>query len=311
LFRGGVTGLHLTKPEYVELRGLVICDATGNGLNIDDGGDITNPANHVTLQDIVVRNIGPRGNRDGIKLSGVERFTVTGCTVERWGDGGSAIDMVGCHEGHIRNCTFRFSNDVAANGVQSKGGSRDITIERCRFEQAGHRAVNIGGSTGWPYFRPASPGYEAKDIVVQDNYFVGSQSPIAFVGVDGAVVRYNTIYRPARWVVRILQESQGEAFVPCRDGLFTNNLILFRADEISSIVNVGPATAPKTFRFAQNHWYCIDAPQRSDRLALPVAEVDGIYGVDPQLRAPERGDLRPRASSPLRDVGVRSMEQVP
>ena len=33
---------------------------------------------------------------------------------------------------------------------------------------------------------------------------------MAFVGVDGSVVRYNTIYRPEKWVVRILQENTAD-----------------------------------------------------------------------------------------------------
>ena len=32
-------------------------------------------------------------------------------------------------------------------GVQAKGGSRDVTIRRCRFDEVGDRGVNIGGNT--------------------------------------------------------------------------------------------------------------------------------------------------------------------
>ncbi len=305
VFRGGSTCLQLSDPSHVELRHLVFCNATTNGLNIDDGGSYDSPAHHVKLQHIVVRDIGPRGNRDGIKLSGLNQFEIDTCTVERWGEAGSAIDMVGCHQGTIVGCTFRYRNDVAANGVQTKGGSADVVIQRCHFEHAGSRAVNIGGSTGLPYFRPSAQGYEAQNITVQDNTFVGSMSPVAFVGVDGAVVQYNTFYRPSRWVLRILQETREESFVPCRNGRFVHNLIVFRAAEISTIVNVGPGTAPETFQFSNNHWYCVDRPERSNRLSLPTTERAGSYGTDPQLRAPEQGDLTLRPASPVRDAGVR------
>mgnify|MGYP006193671343 CR=1 FL=1 len=40
---------------------------------------------------------------------------------------------------------------------------------------------------------------------------------VAFVGVDGATFRHNTIYRPTKWVLRILQESQEPRFVRTRD----------------------------------------------------------------------------------------------
>jgi hypothetical protein len=305
VFEGGGSGIHLRRPVHVELRNLVIQKATGNGLNIDDGGADTDPAHHVVLRALQIRDIGPGGNRDGIKLSGVDEFVVTDCVIQRWGDGGSAIDMVGCQRGKIEGCAFTYRGEVAANGVQTKGGSSDIVISRCRFENAGSRAVNIGGSTGRPYFRPAEADYEAKDITVEDCTFIGSAAPICFVGVDGATVQYNTIYRPARWVLRILQESQQDRFVPARGGVFRNNLIAFRAGEIRETVNIGGGTAPQTFTFEGNHWYCLDAPTRSDRLGLPVAETGGTYGAEPRFVDESTHDLRLKDDSPVRNAGVR------
>lgn len=84
-------------------------------------------------------------------------------------------------------------------------------------QNAGGRGLNIGGSTGTAYFRPKSQGYEAKDITVKDCTFLGSMSPIAFVGVDGAHVHHNTFYWPTRWLFRILQENQDPQFTPCRN----------------------------------------------------------------------------------------------
>jgi hypothetical protein len=305
VFKGRNSCIHLTDPAFVELHNLVLTDARGNGLNIDDGGSYDSPAHHVVLRGLTVRNVGPDGNRDGIKLSGLDNFRVENCTIERWGSSGSGIDMVGCHDGKVTGCTFRHRDDIAGSGVQTKGGSRGIVIQRCRFENAGGRAVNIGGSTGLPYFRPNVDGYEAKDITVEDCTFIGSSAPICFVGVDGALVRYNTIYRPGRYVTRILQESRGSQFVPCRNGVFSNNVIAFRSDETRGATNIGTGTAPKTFKFANNHWYCIDRPERSNRLSLPVKETGGSYGDDPQFANAAKGDLRFKDMSPVRNAGVR------
>src|SRR6185295_6848225 len=104
--------------------------------------------------------VGPGGNCDGIKLSGVDEFRVASCTVEGWGTGGgSAIDMVGCHDGVVESNNFLGASGAgestsSGNGVQTKGGSANIVIRRNRFENAGARAINIGGSTGRQYFRP-------------------------------------------------------------------------------------------------------------------------------------------------------------
>src|SRR5690606_34350733 len=129
------------------------------------------------------------------------------------------------------------------NGVQTKGGSRDIVVRRCRFEHAGQRAVNIGGSTGRAFFRPRPEGFEAMNIRVEDCTFVGSLTPVAFVGADGATVEHNTIYRPRRWGFRVLQETHDPDFMPCRNGRIIDNVIAFRSDEMTVPVNVGPGTA--------------------------------------------------------------------
>jgi hypothetical protein len=311
IISGGTTGIHLVAPRHVELQHLIIEQAQANGLNIDDGGNPESPARHILLKDLQVRDVGPRGNRDGIKLSGVADFVVDGCVVERWGDGGSAIDMVGCHRGRIVHCTFREARGEMANGVQAKGGSEEITISRCRFENAGGRAVNLGGSTGLPYFRPKMQGFEARDIVVEDSYFLRSSAPFAFVGVDGAIVRHNLVYRPNRWVIRILQESQGPEFIPSRNGQFLNNIIVFRTDEIRSITNIGPGTAPETFRFADNVWYCLDRPEFTERIAreLPAEELNPRYQ-DPLLVDAEGGDFDLSPQSPAGDAGVRDASPI-
>jgi hypothetical protein len=303
--QGGDSGIHLVRPAHVQVQHLRIRGVSGNGLNVDDGGDPDRPAHHLVIRDVEISRIGPRGNRDGIKLSGVDQFRVTGCLIQRWGDAGSAIDMVGCHQGVIEGCRFRYRDEVFANGVQTKGGSAQIQIRGCRFEHAGSRSVNLGGSTGEAYFRPRDAGYEAREITVEDCVFVGSMAPIAFVGVDGAVVRYNTLYRPQRWVARILQESTGSRFVPCRRGTFAHNLIVFRAEQLSTLVNVGSGTAPETFTFSANHWYCEDGRAARLLAGLPVPESSGTSGAEPQFVDASQGDFRPAEDSPVQSAGVR------
>lgn len=312
VFKGGGAGLYLNDPSYVELRNLHFSGAKGNGINIDDGGSYETPAHHIELRGVRVSNVGPKGNCDGVKLSGVDDFHIENCTVEMWGTGGgSAIDMVGCHRGMIRGCTFRHRDISNNTGVQAKGGTSDIHIRGNRFENAGSRAVNIGGSTGLRYFRPPLSSREngrprnceAKRVYVERNVFIGSAAPVAFVGCDESFVRFNTIYCPKRWALRILQETRDPRFFPSRNGRFEDNIIAFRSDELRAIVNVGPDTAPETFQFARNVWYCIDNPTRS-RPSLPTKEVDGIYGKNPSFRNPADGDFRLQRESPASKAGA-------
>lgn len=279
VFQGGNSGLHLTDPRHVELRNFVISGAKANGLNIDDGGTFASPAEGVKLSGLVVRDIGGRGNHDGIKLSGLRDFRVDFCTLERWGDSGSAIDMVGCHDGVVFGSVFSHKPDaVSANGVQAKGGSRKIAIRRCQFRDAGGRAVNLGGSTGADYFRPKDAGSEAAELLVEDCVFRGSMAPVAFVGVDGAIVRNNTILRPGRWILRILQENSAPHLVRCRNGRFERNAIRFSSDQVRTAVNIGANTLPQSFLLTENHWQCSDGKSAAEVLSpFPIPASDSFF----------------------------------
>lgn len=299
-FTGGRLAWHLSGCSHVSLQNLSIRGCTGNGVNIDDGGAVATPARHILLEAITIAEIGPRGNLDGIKLSGVDDFTVRGCRVEGWG--GSAIDMVGCHRGAVTDCRFAGRQGFSqANALQMKGGSSDIAVTACLFDNAGERAVNIGGSTGLAYFRPAPGRFEAERITVAGNRFLGSLCALAWVSADGGRVHRNTIQLPLRWVVRILQEQTEPRFEPCRAGMFEENLVVFDG-RVATPVNVGPGTAPGTFSFRRNAWFRSDgAAQRQSA----VREQESIFTVDPRLDRPGHVEARATSTDPrLRGVGA-------
>jgi hypothetical protein len=300
VFRGGASGLHLIGPNYVTLRNLVFDGATGNGLNIDEGGAGKPLSTGIVIERVRITNVGPRGNTDGIKLSGLKDFAIRDCTIEGWG--GNAIDLVGCHDGVIERCVVRGKEGFSCTtGPQMKGGTSNVVVRDCLFDRAGQRAVNAGGSTGLEFFRPVDAPFEAKDLTIEDNVFIGSDAPVAFVGVDGAVFRRNTIVEPTRWVLRILQESTGERFVRCRNVTFERNLVVYRRSAVRTVVNIGGNTAPDTFTFRENWWWCAD--DASNRPQLPTADRSGVFGRNPQVTIVEG---RPAVGLPeARDYGAR------
>lgn len=283
VFRGGRGGWHFVQCENVTVRRLAIIGQTTNGLNIDDGGQRERPLRGVKIEGVEVRDIGPRGNYDAIKLSGLDGFTVRDCRLEGWG--GQGIDMVGCHQGLIAGCELRGKEGFSATaGIQMKGGTSEITVEQCHFENAGERPVNMGGSTGLDYFRPAGALYEARALTVRNCVFRGSTCAAAFVGLDGGEFSDNTILYPEKWIFRILQETRAEGFAPCRRVIVKGNRITFRRSQVAVDVNIGEGTAPETFTFEGNRWLAEDRPTAS-KPKLPVAESAGTYGMDPR---PER-----------------------
>ncbi len=276
-FIGGSNAWHFSSCSNLTLRNLKCQGQSGNGLNIDDGGKLDS-AKNIRLEKLKIADIGLQGNHDAIKLSGVDDFVVVECELNGWG--GQGIDMVGCHQGTIRKCRLRGKdNSTASAGVQTKGGTADVVVEDCMFVRAGERPLNVGGSTGLDYFRPTDAPYEAARITVRRNRIEGGLCSVAFVGVDGAEFSDNTLLYPTKWVMRILQETKGQRFVPCRQVKVHGNRIAFRRSEVQIECNVGPGTEPGSFEFRANEWYATDRPDRS-KPNLPVAETEGKYGVD-------------------------------
>lgn len=276
IFRGaGGQAMHLADCSYITLRNLQVEGFPSNGINIDDGGSFETPAHHVLLENVTILKTGPTGNHDALKMSGVDQFTVRKCRFEAWG--GSGIDMVGCHRGVVEDCTFVGREGFGQNNaVQLKGGTRDILVQCCSFAKAGQRAINLGGSTDLPYFRPSVGDYEAKDITIAGNRFTGSLAPVAWVTADGGHVHHNTIVLPDKWVLRILQETRDPRFKPCHDGLFEHNLVIYDS-RVQVFVNVGAGTAPETFKFRRNAWCDAEGCRKPQ---LPTPEEDGAYLCD-------------------------------
>jgi hypothetical protein len=267
--------------------GFVFENQTGNGLNFDDGGTYDTPAHHIRFTSCSFQNINANGNNDLLKLSGLDSFEIVQCTFLNGAEGGSGIDMVGCHDGQVRLCQFL---NLGANSIQMKGGTRNITVERNFFKSGGQRALNIGGSTDLPFFRPIDATYEAADVKVFSNVFIGSLAPIAFVGCINSSVINNTIYLPTKWVLRILQETVDTTrFAPCGNNDFINNIIYIN-NLVSVECNIGPNTDPGSFLFSHNMWYKENDPSWTGPV-LPVEDMNSLNGEDPLFRDAENDDF--------------------
>lgn len=287
VIRGRQTGLQLAGCSHVVVRDLAFAGQEFNALNIDDGGgDGSRPAIDIRVERLSLRDVGADGITNLVKLSGVDGFVVSDCTFEGWG--GSAIDMVGCHDGKVEACRFKGKGGFRQNsGVQVKGGSAHVKVLRCRFDHAGPRPVNAGGQTGEAFFRPRGAACEASDVTVERNVFVGGETPIAFTGLDGGAFRFNTVVRPERWLFRAVQESTGPRFVPCRNVEVSHNLFVWSGGTPGTAINVGERVAADTFRVSDNLFFREDAPRRSEPV-LPGKGTGNLFGQDPKLDAEAR-----------------------
>jgi hypothetical protein len=262
----------------------------------------------VVFRNLLIHDIGTGGNQDCLKLSGLNDYFVLSSEFYACGDGGSAVDHVGCHDGILAKNHF---HDLGATAVQCKGGATDIDVRWNLFENAGQRPINMGGSTGFEFFRPplstSMPNAEARRIRVEANVIRGGYCAATFVGCVDCVFAHNTVVNPENWFFRILQETVtggGYTFEPASNGSVVNNLFYFERGTLSGEdVNVGASTAADTFTFENNLWYAHDNPGASAPATLPVAETGGVVGQDPGLGNVGSGDFHVNASSPAAGAG--------
>lgn len=299
ILQGGNNAIQLSDPAYLHISGLIFEEQTGNGFNTDDGSSYDTPAHHIIFENCTFRDMAVNGNNDLLKLSGLDDFEIRNCTFLNGADGGSGIDMVGCHNGLIQG---NFFENMGSNSIQAKGGTQHIRIEANFFRNGGQRTLNLGGSTGLQFFRPIDAAFEAADLQVYSNVIVGSWAAIAYVGSVNVEVVNNTIYQPENWVIRILQETvDPDRFVECGDNIFRNNIVHISGN-LSTETNIGPNTRPESFTFSNNLWFNVDdlmwpGPN------IPVTDVDGIVGEDPMFEDPWLSDFLIPMNSPAAGAG--------
>jgi len=298
VFKGKGEGVKLSSCSYLKFNNLVFRGFPNNGVNIDDGGK-KQASHHIILENIQILETGGKGNQDALKMSGVTDFILRGFRIEGWG--GSAVDLVGCRNGIIEDSVFSGKQGFRGGiGVQIKGGSHDILVQNNLFRAAGMRTVQIGGLTGKQYFRPSMGDYEAKNVTIAGNTFIGGEAQVAWVTTRDSHVHHNLFYLPEKWLGRILQETKDTHFKPCQRGLFERNVVV-TDPRVKAFFNVGQGTKPESFVFRENLWF---RPNGDNRPNLPAFETDGIYDVDPMILAGNDGRLQINsADTRLKQIG--------
>ena len=299
VFQGWGGAVKMSRIGYVKIKNIRIEKRSDNGINIDDGGDHGQPSHHIIIENVQISEIGKKGNVDAIKMSGVDHFIVRNCRIQGWG--GSGIDFVGCHNGIVQGCTFEGKPGYRTkNAIQIKGGSSRVLVENNAFLNCGERTINLGGSTGKLYFRPQYVNYEAENIIVAGNKFIGGEAHIAWVTSRNSHVHHNIFYFPGKYVGRILQEAKDSQFISCRKGFFEANMVV-TDERVRTFFNIGPNTLPETFSFSGNAWYRFQSDKKPD---LPTMEVGGIYDVYPDLLDFGTAEMRIGSKSDkLKNVG--------
>jgi hypothetical protein len=345
VFKDCDVAFQLNNSSYVIISNITVRDSYDNGIQLGTGRNTTTSAgqlstsHHITIKNVKITNSGRdgTGNHDGIKVIQTDYFTISNAWIQGWSKAGSGIDATGSQHGVIENSTF-IGTGQAHNGIQTKGGARNIHIRNNFFKNTGDYGVSCG-IMGITYFRD-KPGstlsdgtkfnYECKDIEVSNNRFIGAQAAVGWNVSSGGQVHHNTIVLPEKWVARITgyypsTSENAKYFAPAHSGSFHHNLIVYNYKDLKKVkdpfINVylpdWSNTNPKSFTFNDNAWYALDGPAKYDAAksfwpnkewpaGLPVKEQRPTYQVDPMF--PTDISTKPRLNILASDIVIKSQE---
>jgi len=281
-------GLKLSSATRVKIASLIIENASANGISIDDDG-FKQFSMQIVLRDILVRN----GGGHAIKFAGVDGFLIDSVTLQDWGNGHAGFNLLGVHNGIVQHSLVRRTDTVGGFGLKVEGGSTNIAIRANRFEDAGERAIQFGGSVRLNPFRArTADGVAAENVSAEGNVIVsrgadaaGIRAAVAFVGARDARFHHNLVFRPGVFVGRVLNEGIHPAVGDARNRIFRNNVILWYDGDFANGTpfNVGPSTFPESLKFRKNRWANL-SPHASSDVLLPSGNHAPSSGVDPGVR---------------------------
>ena len=146
------------------------------------GRNYQNWVNNIVLENNHVNETG----LDGIKLAQTVNVEVRGNTII--GGAEEAIDLVTVYDAVISGNLI--SGLEGRSGITAKGGSERILIEKNSIRDVTADAITVGGWTDYSLLERLSLEFQAKDVIVRDNFIegVGKRSINVLGGQDVTIV---------------------------------------------------------------------------------------------------------------------------
>lgn len=171
------------------------------------GRDFTNMVSNVLVIDNVIHDT----KEDGIKIGQADNAYVIGNTIFNVVEEG--IDFLAVNNGVIAYNEVSNAKSAAA-GIFAKGGSTGVLIEANYVHDIPYGdGICIGGQTAPQYFRPGYTTYEAKDVIVTDNFVEDvARRPVNVKGaVDSKILDNYLVGNPSYYAAIAIQMGWDEA----------------------------------------------------------------------------------------------------
>ena len=171
------------------------------------GRDFTNLVNNVLVIDNVIHDT----TDDGIKIGQADNAYAIRNTV--YNVVGEGIDILAVNNGFISyNEVYNAKSTAAA--IFAKGGSTGVLIDHNYVHDIPlGDGIGIGGQTGTEYFRPGFATYEAKDVIVSENYVEDvARRPVNVKGaIDSKIIDNYLVGNPEYYAAIAIQMGWAEA----------------------------------------------------------------------------------------------------
>jgi VCBS repeat-containing protein len=171
------------------------------------GRDFTNMVSNVLVIDNVIHDT----KEDGIKIGQADNAYVIGNTITNVVEEG--IDFLAVNNGVIAYNEVSYAKSTAA-GIFAKGGSTGVLIEHNYVHDIPNGdGICIGGQTDTPYFRPGYTTYEAKNVVVTENYVEDvARRPVNVKGaLDSKILDNYLVGNPTYYAAIAIQMGWADA----------------------------------------------------------------------------------------------------
>lgn len=287
VIQGGKYGIRLSAVAHVTLEHLTIENPATCGLMVDGSTSPDQVAVGLLLEKLTLRLGGRRAV--GIRVNGAKDCRIQRVRIEKWSDS-VAIQLVDSERVNLRDCWLDGAG-LGTVGVSIAGQGRYTVIQGCRFSGITGHGVEFAGSdcSNLP-----DTGGEAS-VFVRNNEFCRVGSVAAYRGrCSSGILENNSIYRPARSILRFLANPEEDAPASSPLRRFSENVVVWQSGELQGFAEQEKEVElnPQELELSRNYWYCTTASVFSRLATDPFVESDGTYGEDPKYHDPENCDLR-------------------
>ena len=283
-------GIRLIRPRFVILRDLMVGNGTGPLVLVEGENGPDGKPREANVQVHALRLLQEQRaeRQDGLVLRGIDRVDVREVTVRGWNR--TAFRIERSSRCSINLCTLDPVKDLAQEtGVEVTQGCSQVATAMLTMGPKVKTAFRLGSCEGVP--ADAAP---ASGLLVMRCSVPDADRFARIGGVDGLLMRWNTVTDPKRCV----WEADETCGLP-RQVVFTDNLISWTPGAIERLCETPATLSRESVQLGPNLWWSAEIPAAFEAIGRPfgVEMAPQVTDVDPRVEPRFASPLEPRAKA--------------